>query len=200
MRRIVVYNNVSVDGYFAGPDGNLNWVTPDPEVDKAAMSGPGSFDTVLFGRRTYELLAAFWPHALDDPGASRAPQHIPRELTPEMRRMAVFLNEAKKIVFSRTLRDPSWGNSEVIGELDPANIAKLKDGPGRDMLIFGSGTIVTRLTEHRLIDEYQFIVRPIILGSGRSMLNGTPTNLGLRLLEAKGFPSGTVMLRYVPSE
>ncbi len=200
MRRIVMFNNVSADGYFAGPDGDLNWVVPDPDIDKAAMSGSDNFDTVLFGRRTYELFASFWPHALDNASPSRDPQHIPRELTPEIRAMATFLNDSVKLVFSRTLGNLTWKNSRLMGELDPSEVEKLKRGPGGDMLIFGSGTIVTRLTEHKLIDEYQFIVRPILLGAGRPLLGGVSTNLALRLEEARGFPSGSVMLRYTPSK
>jgi len=191
-----MFNNVTADGYFAATDGSLNWAIPDPEIDRAAMTGSGNFDTVLFGRRTYEMFAAFWPHALDE--ASPGSPHIPRQLTPEMRKMAVFLNDATKIVFSKTLKDIGWKNTRVLSEFNAEDVEELKKGPGGDMLIFGSGTIVAQLTLHKLIDEYQFIVRPIILGAGRSMLTGVAANLPLRLEEAKGYPSGSVMLRYTP--
>ncbi len=196
MRRIVMFNNVSADGYFASPDGSLGWVSPDPELDRAAMSGPRKIDTVLFGRRTYDLFAAFWPYALSDKPVSPDP-HNPRRMTPEMRSMAVFLNDANKVVFSKTIKDVSWKNTQVEREFDPRMIKELKQGTGEDMIIFGSGTIVTSLTQNKLIDEYQFIVRPVILGSGKSLLSGISANLKLKLEEAKRYPSGSVMLRYV---
>ena len=196
MRRIVTFNNVSADGYFAGPDGNLNWVVPDPMINKEATSGTmGKFDTILFGRRTYDMFAAFWPYALNDSPVSPDP-HDSRSMTPELRSMAVFLNDARKIVFSRTLREASWKNTQIVNEFDPAKIEEMKKGSGEDMIIFGSGTIVTHLTQNRLIDEYQFVVMPIILGAGRSLLSGITANLRLKLEEAKSYPSGCVVLRY----
>jgi len=200
MRRIVMFNNVSADGYFARPDGSLDWVVPDPELDRAAMAGPGNFDTVLFGRRTYELFASFWPQALSDPPAPERPGHIPRKLTPETHRMAIFLDNATKLVFSRTLTNPSWKNTQVVRELDPERVESLKNSKGGDMLIFGSGTIVTLLTLHRLIDEYQFAVRPVLLGDGRSVLRGVRADLSLELLEARSFRAATVLLRYAPAK
>ena len=86
-----------------------------------------------------------------------------------MRAMAVFLTETPKLVFSKTLKDVTWKNSRVVPELDPRKIEAMKKRPGKDMLIFGSGSIVSQLTQHGLIDEYQFVVSPILLGSGRQL-------------------------------
>ncbi len=191
-----MFNNVSADGYFSRLDGNLDWVVQDPEVNRAAISGSATFDSVLFGRRTYDMFASYWPHALDDPATNPQSPHMPREITPEVRSMAVFLNEATKMVFSRTLRDPPWKNTHVMTEFDPTKVEELKRSPGGDILIFGSGTIVTRLSQHKLIDEYQFVVRPVLLGEGQSLLKGTTIDLPLRLEEARGFPSGSILVRY----
>ncbi|HEX8244096.1 MAG TPA: dihydrofolate reductase family protein [Longimicrobium sp.] len=189
MRRIIAFNRVSADGYFADAQGGLGWVVPEPELDRAAAENLGGNDTILFGRRTYEMFESFWPHALDqDPhGGGRS---------PEMRTMAEWINAADKLVFSRTRKDVTWRNSRLLAELDPREIAALKSGPGKDVMIFGSGSVVSQLTGHGLIDEYRFVVGPLLLGAGRSLISGVPKSLRLDLVEAKTFPSGNVMLRY----
>jgi dihydrofolate reductase len=195
MRRIVTFNWATADGYFAGPDGNLDWVVPDEEQAKAAAEGIPDFGTVLFGRRTYELFEGFWRHAVDDSSTAPDP-HRPGQRSREHRAIAVWLNETRKVVFSRTLKDVTWKNSQLVDELDPREIASLKRQPGRDMIVFGSGSIVSQLTQHGLIDEYQFVVCPVLLGSGRPLLSGVPKSVRLDLLEAKNYRSGDVLLRY----
>jgi dihydrofolate reductase len=100
------------------------------------------------------------------------------------------------LVFSRTLKDVTWRNSRLLHELDPHKVEAMKRQPGKDMIIFGSGSIVSQLTQHGLIDEYQFVVCPILLGSGRPLLSGVSKSASLDLLEAKRYKSGDVMLRY----
>ena len=195
-RRIVMFNRVSADGYFAGPDGKLDWVVPDEEVDKAGAEAiPGSDNTILFGRQTYDMFESFWPHALDDSATAPDP-HMPRRRSEAMRAMAIWINEATKLVFSRTRKDVTWKNSRILHEFDPRQIEALKKEPGKDMMIFGSGTIVSQLTQHGLIDEYQFVVSPILLGSGKTLIGGVSKSSKLKLLEAKKYESGNVMLRY----
>jgi dihydrofolate reductase len=195
MRRIVMFNRVTVEGYFAGSDGNLNWITPDNEFDKEAARGLPGVDTILLGRRTYELFESFWPHVLN--GSPTAPDpHQPGHVSPEMRAMAVMLNESTKLVFSRTMKEGAWKNTRLLRTLDPREVATLKNQPGRDMIVLGSGSIVSQLTQHGLIDEYQFFVSPILLGSGQPLFQGLPVKLALALHEARAYPSGNVMLRY----
>jgi dihydrofolate reductase len=203
MRRIVAFNRVSADGYFAAPDGNLNWVVQDEELDKAAAaeldaaSAEGGPDagTILFGRHTYDMFESFWPHALDHPKTAPDPHHAGRR-SRELRAMASFLDAAAKWVFSRTRKDVTWRNSRLVHELDPREIEAIKRQPGRDVMIFGSGSIVSQLTRHGLIDEYQFVVSPLVLGDGRPLVSGVAQALKLELLEAKPYPSGNVKLRY----
>jgi len=197
MRKIMAFDRVSADGYFTAPDGNLNWVVPDPELDRqaAAAIDNSTSGTMLFGRRTYEQFESFWPHALDATPTSPDPHH-PGRASPEMRAMAVWINAATKLVFSRTRKDVTWKNSRLLHEFDPAEIEAMKRAPGNDILVFGSGSIVSQLTRHGLIDEYQFIVGPLLLGSGRPLISDVSQQLGLTLLEAKPYPSGNVMLRY----
>ena len=147
MRRIVVFDRVSADGYFSAPDGNLNWVVPEEDLDKEATTNmDGQQGTLMFGRRTYEMFASFWPHQLENPAGSEDP-HMPGRRPPEMKAMAKFINEAVKIVFSRTLKDVMWKNSRLINKFEPREVERIKQEPGADILIFGSGTIVSQLAQ-----------------------------------------------------
>ncbi len=197
LRRIVMFNWVTADGYFAAADGNLDWVVPDEAQARAAAEGILNFDTVLFGRRTYELFEGFWRHAVvNDDGTVPDPHH-PGRRSSEHGAIALALNRMTKLVFSRTMKEVAWRNARLVRELDAREIETLKKQPGKDLIIFGSGSIVSQLTQHALIDEYQFAVCPIFLGSGRPLLSGVAKRLRLDLLEAKALPSGDVMLRYV---
>ncbi len=197
MRRIMAFNRVTADGYFASPDGKLDWVVPEPQIDKEAGEGMSGQGAILFGRRTYEMFQAFWPHALEDPGTAPDP-HMPGRRSPEIRAMAVWINEAAKVVFSKTLKDVTWKNTRLLHAFDPREVEAMKKQPGPDMIVFGSGSIASQLTEHGLIDEYRFIVGPVLLGRGRALISGVPRSSRLDLLEAKTYPSGNVMLRYAP--
>jgi dihydrofolate reductase len=194
-RRIVVFNWMTADGYFAGVDGKLDWVVPDDEQARAAVAGIPSFDTVLFGRRTYELFEGFWRHAVDDSTSALDP-HRPGQRSREHHATAIWLNETTKLVFSRTLTNVTWKNSRVLHELEPREIETMKRQPGKDMIVFGSGSIVSQLTQHGLIDEYQFVVCPVFLGSGRPLLDGVSKSTRLDLLESRQYQSGDVLLRY----
>jgi dihydrofolate reductase len=195
MRRIVTFNRVTADGYFSGPDGNLEWAVQDEELDKAGADQLGNNGTILFGRRTYELFESFWPHAVDDSPTAPDP-HSPGRRSPEIRAIAVWINEATKLVFSKTRKEVTWNNSRLLPELDPREIEAMKRQPGKDMIIFGSGSIVSQLTQHGLIDEYQFVVNPILLGTGKPLISDVSKSLKLDLAEAKTYKSGNVMLRY----
>jgi len=197
MRRIIAFDRISADGYFSAPDGNLNWAVPEDALDKEATSniGGGGQGTLLFGRKTYQMFESFWPHALEDPGGAENP-HRPGQRSPEMRAMAEYINEAIKIVFSRTLKDVKWKNSRLFKKFLPGEVEALKREKGADIMIFGSGSIVAQLAQHDLVDEYQFIVNPVILGNGRSLISGVSKSTGLKLEEAKPYKSGNVKLRY----
>ena len=196
-RRIVAFNNVSADGYFAAPNGNLDWVVEDQKMDEFVGEAVerGGTDTFLFGRKTYQMFASFWPHVLDDSDTAPDPHH-PEHVSKDLRAMAEMLNETPKIVFSKSLKEATWANSRIIRTFDPKEIVKMKAERGQDMMIFGSGSITTELTRHGLIDEYLFAVSPILLGSGRNLVSGVPANLKLERRAEKRFPSGKVLLQY----
>jgi dihydrofolate reductase len=193
-RRILMFNRVSADGYFAAVDGNMNWIVPDPDIDRVAAEGIPGTDLILFGRRTFDMFASYWPHALENPRPG--PHGEPP--SDAQRAFAVMLNETAKLVFSRTLADVTWKNSRVVPEFDPRQITALKRQPGKDIIIFGSGTIVSLLTQHGLIDEYQLIVNPTFLGGGKTLINGLAASVRLELVEARPYRSGNVTLRYAP--
>jgi dihydrofolate reductase len=194
MRRIVMFNNVSAEGHFAAADGGLDWVVDDPEFDKAVTAGGLTLDTVLFGRRTYEMFAGFWPYITKD----TPDPHTGEPISEGMLEMGRALNGANKVVFSRTLQEATWANTRTVPELDRAEIEAMKRAPGPDIMIFGSGSVVSKLTECGLIDEYQLVVNPVLLGIGQPWLADVARRVPLELFEATTYPSGKHMLRYRP--
>jgi dihydrofolate reductase len=198
-RRIVTFNWVTADGYFAATDGNLDWVVPDAEQAKAASESISDFDTVLFGRRTYEIFERFWRLTVVDEFGAIPDPHNPGRRSREHGTVAVALKRMTKIVFSRSMKGATWENSRVFRELDPREIETMKAQSGKDLIIFGSGSIVSELTRHGLIDEYQFAVCPVLLGSGQSLVRGVSKWLPIDLLEAKRLSSGDIFLRYARS-
>ncbi|MFN2195634.1 MAG: dihydrofolate reductase family protein [Anaerolineales bacterium] len=183
MRKLIVMNRISLDGFFAGPQGEIDWFIHDPAVDAAAheMMSP---DTLLLGRLTYEMFYGYWPQAAADPNA---PQGI--------RRTAEELRQMNKVVFSGTLPEAAWENTQLV-RADPAGAVRaLKAGDGPDITIFGSGTIVQQLARAKLVDEYLIILTPVLLGVGQVLFaNANLTEL--ELLEARSFASGNVLLHY----
>jgi dihydrofolate reductase len=193
MRKIVTFSRVAADGSFAGPDGSLGWVVPDDEVDAAGVAGIPDTDTMLFGRKTYEQFESYWPHAL---GETPSDPHMPGRRSPAIKAMATWINDATKVVFSRSRNEVTWSGSRLVHELDPGEIEAMKRGPGKNMIVFGSGSIVSQLTRHRLVDEYVFVVSPVFVGGGRRLLGDVPGDQRLELLETKSYDSGNVWLRY----
>ena len=185
MRHLASFTILSLDGCFAGPHGEIDWFKPNDEEDRR-FSGenarPGS--TLVFGRTTYELMQSFWP----TPAAQQA--------DPETART---LNEGQKIVFSRTLGPqpdgPVWKHTKVVREMTPAYVRDLKAQPGGDMVILGSGSIVRQLANAGLIDEFGFLIVPLVLGNGRYLFSGMQ-RIPMELAGSRVFANGKVFLRY----
>jgi dihydrofolate reductase len=174
---------VTLDGFFAGPNGEIDWHVVDEEFNEFDIDQLNHVDTLLFGRVTYEMMASYWP----TPAATENDPIV-----------AERMNNLPKIVFSRMLDKVSWNNSKLVKENIAVEISRLKGQPGGDMLIFGSGSLVSTLTQHRLIDEYRIIVNPIILGRGKLLFEGIIDRLNLKLLKTKAMHSGNVILYYQP--
>ena len=196
-RKLVAFDRITADGYFSTPEGALDWAVPDEELDKGAAGKLDGSDAMLFGRRTYDMFESFWPTVLNDPATAPDP-HVAGRRTPEMRALAAWINDTRKIVFSTTRKEVTWKNSRLLHDIDRPQIEALKAEPGKSIMIFGSGSVVSRLSALDLIDEYQFIVCPVLLGSGRSLVSGISSRRTLELLEARPYKSGNVMLRYAP--
>lgn len=187
MRRLIAFNNVTLDGYFSGPNGDFSWAhqaAPDQEWNDFVAGNAGAGGTLVLGRITYEIMASYWPTPL-------AAQHDPV--------VAKHMNELSKIVFSHTLTDPVWSNTRVLAGAVVAEMRRLKSEPGPGMALLGSGSLVAPLAAARLIDELQVVVHPIVLGSGRTMFAGVPGPLPLKLKQTRAFRNGNVLLSYEPS-
>ncbi|MCS4505861.1 dihydrofolate reductase family protein [Arhodomonas aquaeolei] len=195
-RRIVMFNWVTADGFFAGSDGDLDWVVPDAEQARATAGEIRGFDTVLFGRRTYEMFEGFWRHAdIDESGTVPDPHH-PGRRSEDHGAVALALNRMTKLIFSASLEEVTWEPARLLRSFDPREIEALREQPGGDMIVFGSGSIVSQLMQHDMIDEYQLAVCPVFIGNGRSLFSGASARLPLELLESRPLASGDVMLRY----
>jgi dihydrofolate reductase len=187
MRRVVVFNQVTLDGYFAGVDGDISWFKGgdgDPEWDAFVEDNAQGGGVLLFGRITYELMASYWPTPMasrDDPVVAERMNHLP------------------KVVFSRTLDKVSWDNTKLVKSDLTAQVRRMKRESGPDMVILGSGSIVSQLTEEGLIDEYQIVVNPVVLGEGRTMFEGVTERLILKLTKTRTFRNGNVLLCYEPT-
>ncbi len=191
MRKIITTTWTTLDGFIAGANGEMDWIG---EIYDEAMGlyedqVVSEADTLLMGRVTYQSFAGSWPYVPDNPNASEGEKIYARKL-----------NAMRKIVFSRTLESVEWNNSTLRKEIVPEEIAQLKQEPGRDMLIYGSASIVQALTNHGLIDEYQVLVHPVILGGGKPLFQNIQQQVKLTLVNNKTHPSGVVVLYYQPRE
>jgi dihydrofolate reductase len=184
MRKLVVFNMVSLDGFFVDRKGDMSWAHKNDAEWNAFVNENASGNGVLvFGRITYELMASYWPTPM-------ALQNSPV--------VAKGMNDMPKIVFSRTLDNASWSNTKLVkGDL-AAEMRKMKKQPGPDMVILGSGSIVSQLAQQNLIDEYQIALSPIVLGNGRTMFEGVKEKLNLKLTKSRTFGNGTVFACYQP--
>jgi dihydrofolate reductase len=182
MRKLKVFNQVSLDGYFSDGHGDMSWAhKQDAEWRAFTEENARGGGELVFGRVTYELMASFWP----TPAALKTAPAV-----------AERMNSLPKVVFSRTLDRASWNNTRLIkGDL-AAEVRKLKAEPGPDMVIMGSGSIVSQLIDARLIDEVQIVVNAIVLGSGRTMFEGVKERADLRLKKTRSFSNGNVVLWY----
>lgn len=183
MRKLSTFNFVTLNGYFKGPNEDISWHRHGAEESEFAAEGAKSESVLLFGRKTYEMMASYWPTA---DAFKNAPA------------VAEGMNKSEKIVFSKTLRKLGWNNSKLIKENIADEIKKLKRTPGKDMTLLGSGSILTQFAEAGLVDEYQFMVDPVVLGDGTSIFKSIRHKMDLKLTNTRTFKSGVVLLCYQP--
>lgn len=193
MRNLSVFNFITLNGFYKGPSEDISWHhhgSEGSEENEFGKEGTQQDNIILFGRVTYEMMKNYWPTPMA------------KEQNPVM---AEGMNRARKIVFSKKLKktDPiatGWENTEVINEELVGYVKKLKRTATKDMVILGSGSITAQLTDAGLIDQYQFMIDPVALGSGITMFNGIKKKLDLELISSRTFNSGVVLLTYKPLE
>ena len=183
MRKVILFNMVTLDGFFEGPNGEIDWHNADEEFNEFAVHQVNTADGLIFGRVTYELMASYWPTP-----AAQADDPI----------VAEKMNTMPKIVFSRTLNTVGWNNTRLVKGDAAEEISKIKQQPGRDLLIFGSADLASNLTNLGLIDEYRIMVNPVVLGKGKPLFKDIKGKLNLRLLRTRNFSNGNVLLYYEP--
>ncbi len=181
MKKLLVFNMISLDGFFEGTRQEIDWHVADEEFNQFAEEQLKTVDTLLFGRTTYLLMAGYWP------------TQNAHEEDPEIARL---MNDTAKIVFSKTLESAAWQNTRLVRGDAAEEIGKLRQLTGGEMMIFGSGQLVSSLARAGLIDEYRLMVNPVILGSGNSLFSGLKERLHLKLEQARTFKSGNVLLSY----
>jgi dihydrofolate reductase len=180
MKKVIFQMSVSLDGYVEGPHHEIDWHIVDEEFNAYAVETLRATDVLLMGRRTYELMAGYWPTAQgDDPVAER-------------------MNGAPKLVFSRTLAKVEWQNSRLAADPVADEVARLKQVPGDGLLWVGGSTLASSFLEQGLIDEVRVILTPILLGGGQTVFGDITKRHPLRLLSTQPFKSGNVLVRYEP--
>ena len=186
MRSVIVSNLMSVDGFMAGPGGEIDWFAglADREFEEYAVDLLDSIDTMLFGRVTYELMASYWPTATTETDDAR---------------IIKAMNNCRKIVFSKTLDRADWKNSSLVKGDIAQEIRKLKIQPGKNMVIYGSGGLISALAPVGLIDEYRVFVAPLLLGEGRPLFRELGRRIPLRLVDSRTFGTGLVVQKYLPT-
>jgi dihydrofolate reductase len=183
MRNLTSFMVMTLDGFTEGPNGEFDWPNVDDEFNEFAISQLDDIDTLVFGRRTYEGMASYWPTP-----AALAGDPI----------VAERMNSIPKIVFSKTLPEATWANSTLIRDDAAQGIARLKDEQGKMLAVFGSSTLTASLLEQGLVDEIRVMVNPILLGGGTSLFSGLRGRVPLRLARTTVFSSGNVLLTYEP--
>jgi dihydrofolate reductase len=186
MGKLNVFNSVSLDGFFVDAKGDMGWAynpNQDEEWSAFVAGNAAGSGVLVFGRITYDMMAAYWPTPV-------AAQNAPG--------VAQGINAASKVVFSRKLDTAAWNNTRVV-KGDPAAETRKMKKQHDDMVILGSGSIVSQLASAGLVDEYQLVLVPVVLGSGRTMFDGVGRKISLKLIRSRAFRNGNVLLCYEPS-
>lgn len=183
MRKVIFFMLISLDGYYEGPKNDISWHNVDEEFNEFAIEQLNSVDMLLFGRVTYEMMAGYWP----TPAAIKDDPIV-----------AEKMNSLPKIVFSKTLSTAAWQNTQLITDDFSAEVAMLKQLPGKDLIIFGSSDLAVSLIQYNLIDEFRVMINPIVLGGGKTLFHGIQNEFKLKLLKTRQFKSGNVLLYYAP--
>lgn len=185
MRKVVLLMHTSLDGFTAGPNGEMDWINVDEEMFDIVGKMTDESDAALFGRVTYQMMESYWPTAGDQPNASKHDiEH------------ANWVNNNEKIVFSNTLKETDWEKTTILNGDIKEKMEKLKGKPGKNMLMIGSASIAHAFMQHGLIDEFYINVNPVILSEGKPLFKDIQNKINLKLISSMTFKSGVVGLHY----
>jgi dihydrofolate reductase len=183
MRKVTVFNFITLNGFFKGPNEDISWHKHGDEESAFAAEGSKSGSALLFGRVTFQMMEGYWPTPMA------------KQSSPEV---AEGMNASEKIVFSKTLKSTNWKNSRIVRDNPIDEVKRLKKEKGNDLTVLGSGSIVTQLAENNLIDTYMLMVDPVVLGEGTPIFHGIKRQPDLKLIDTRKFKSGVVLLTYQP--
>lgn len=185
MKKLIMTNWTTLDGYIAGPFGEMDWILGDDQLSDYEIGMVSNADTMLLGKKTYQDFAQYWSAMPTNPNGM-----------PWEKVYAEKINSLKKVVVSHTLQAATWGDSTLWRELKPEAVEALKAEPGKSILMYGSATIVQQLTNFGLLDEYHLLVHPLLLGKGRLLLDNLDDRIKLELADVEKFKSGVVKMVY----
>lgn len=189
MRKLIVFMHTSLDGFVGGPNGEMDWINVDDDMFEYAGKQTDEADTALYGRVTYEMMESYWPAAGDQPDASKHDkQH------------SAWYNSVEKAVVSRTLQQEGRRKTRIISDNIPGEIISLKQAEGKNILVFGSPSVVHALMADNLIDHYWLFVNPVLLGQGIPLFRNIKERIKLKRIETITFNSGVVCLHFEKSQ
>lgn len=189
MGKIISFMHISLDGFVAGPNGEMNWIKVDEEIFDHVGKRIGETDTALYGRVTYQMMENYWPTAGDDPGASKHDIEHSR-----------WYKKARKVVLSKTMKGADLANTQIISDNLSDRISEIRQQEGKEILLFGSPTATHSLIQHNLIDGYWLFVNPIVLGKGIPLFVGIEDKIKLKLLTTRPFTAGVTELNYIVAD
>jgi dihydrofolate reductase len=185
MRKLVLFMHTSLDGFVAGPNGEMDWIQVDDEMFEYAGQRTREADTALYGRITWQMMEGYWPTAGESPSATKHDvEH------------SIWYNSVAKVVVSRTMKGARLTNTTIVGDDFTEDITRLKRGEGKEIVMFGSPSVAHALMAENQIDDYWLFINPILLGEGIPLFRDIRTSAALRLVASHPFSSGVVCLHY----
>jgi dihydrofolate reductase len=185
MRKLVSFMHVSLDGFVTDPKGSMDWIKVDNEMFELSGQQTERSDTALYARKTYQMMEAYWPTAADQPDASKHDKEH-----------SAWYKKVEKVVLSKTMKGQKLPNTSILSENVIEEIIKLKQKPGKDIVMFGSPSAVHLLSSENLIDDYFVMINPILIGPGIPLFKGIKHRTGLTLVSNQLYKSGVVCLHY----
>ena len=186
MKKVISFMHISLDGFVAGPNGEMDWIKIDQELFDHVGKRVSQSDSALYGRVTYQLMESYWPTAADKPNATKHDIDHSK-----------WYKKAHKVVISKTMKDSVLPNTTIISDNLADSINEIKQQPGNEILLFGSPTATHSLLQHNLIDGYWLFVNPIIIGQGIPLFVDIKDITKLKLLNTRQFTSGVTELNYI---